>query len=341
MPVARLPGRICEAPGGCAAGFAPLALFRGRRVHFYIPRLRVSLPVRREASDCSAPRLQRQRHGVAAVEDLVKTVDGRDARIPALGLGTWQLIGSSCAACIREALALGYRHVDTARMYENEDEVGRGLREAGVDREEIFLTTKLWVDELDRASVPRAVEDSLRRLGSDYVDLLLVHWPNDEVPLEETLDAMLAQRERGRVRHVGVSNFPPSWLARAAARAPIVCDQVEFHPLLAQEKLLAEARERELALVAYSPLAHGAVPRDPTLSEIGSAHGRSAAQVALRWLLQHEGVAAIPKASSRAHLEENLAVFDFQLDEEEMRRVAARNRGLRTVDPDLAPRWER
>jgi len=269
----------------------------------------------------------------------IETTGG--ARIPALGFGTWQITGERCRARVADALAVGYRHVDTARMYENEADVGRGLRDGGVDRADVFLTTKLWVDELSHERVLAAADESLQRLATDYVDLLLIHWPSEETPLEETLEAMMALRERGRVRHVGVSNFPPSWLERARRAAPIVCDQVEYHPFLSQRRLLETVRDHGMALVAYSPLAHGRATDDKTLGGIGADHGKSAAQVALRWLLQQERVAAIPKAASREHLEENFDVFDFELDADEVQTIAALDRGERLVDPDVAPPWER
>jgi 2,5-diketo-D-gluconate reductase B len=271
------------------------------------------------------------------------TIAAKEARIPALGMGTWQLQGRACAQRVADALAIGYRHLDTAQMYENHESVGEGLRCADVDREDVFLATKLWFENLRRDEVHAATEQSLRELGTDYVDLLLVHWPNEDVPLAETLEAMLEERERGRVAHVGVSNFPPSWVENAEEVAPVVCDQVEYHPLLSQDHLLAPLRARDMALVAYSPLAHGKVLESPTLREIGDSLGRSPAQVALRWLLDQEQVAAIPKAGRREHLEENFAVFDFTLDDEQTRRIdaLAERAGERTVDPEFAPSWER
>lgn len=273
----------------------------------------------------------------------MKTISVRGARMPALGLGTWQLEGRTCSERVADALAIGYRHLDTAQMYGNHRQVGAGMRASGVAREDVFLTTKLWLDNLDRESVQTSVEASLRELDTDYVDLLLVHWPNEDVPLEETLDAMMDLREKGRARHLGVSNFPPSWLEEAAARAPLVCDQVEYHPLLSQDRLIELVREREMALVAYSPLAHGKVMENEVLREIGRAHGRSAAQVALRWLLAQPKVGAIPKASSREHVEDNFAVFEFDLAYEELARIhaLAEREEERTVDPAFAPHWER
>jgi len=271
------------------------------------------------------------------------TIHAGGAEIPSLGLGTWQLRGTTCARRVADALAIGYRHLDTAQMYGNHEAVGAGMRRAGVPREEIFLTSKLWLDSLGASAVAAGTEQALRELGTDYLDLLLIHWPNPDVPLGETLDAMRAQCQQGRVRHLGVSNFPPSWLEKAVSAAPIVCNQVEYHPFLSQQHLLDPVRTRGMALVAYSPLAHGRVHEHAVLQELADRHGRSPAQVALRWLLSQPQVAAIPKASRREHLEENFDVFGFTLSQEEMARLhaLAEDEGARTVDPEFAPRWER
>lgn len=273
----------------------------------------------------------------------VPTVPARGARIPALGFGTWQLEGRTCTERVADALAVGYRHVDTAKKYENHEAVGAGLRRSGVDREEIFLTSKVWFEDLAHDDVIASTEASLKELDTDYLDLLLIHWPNPRVPLEETLGAMRELQEKGRVRHLGVSNFPPSWVEQAVEHATLVCNQVEYHPLLSQQKLLEVLRANDMALVAYSPLAHGEGLDHPVLEEIARAHDRSPAAVALRWLVSQEGVAAIPKAASREHLEENFRIFEFELDEEEIRRIhaLAEREGERTVDPDFAPKWER
>lgn len=273
----------------------------------------------------------------------METIAAKEAVIPALGFGTWQLRGSDCSDRVADALSLGYRHIDTAQRYENHEAVGAGLRRSGVAREDVFLTTKIWFEDLHWDDVIASTETSLKQLDTEYVDLLLIHWPNPQVSLEETLGAMLELRVRGRVRHLGVSNFPPSWVERASALAPVVCDQVEYHPLLSQEHLLGPLRERDMALVAYSPLAHGELLDDPTLQEIARAHDRSVAQVALRWLVSQEGVGAVPKAGSREHAEENLRIFDFALGDDEMRRIhaLARREGERTIDPHFAPAWER
>lgn len=276
-------------------------------------------------------------------DETLATVTAKDAEIPALGLGTWKLAGRTCVDCVADALAIGYRHLDTAQRYDNHESVGAGIRASKIPREEIFLTTKVWWEKLQRDAVLSSTEASLRELGTDYVDLLLIHWPNQDVPLEETFDAMLELRDQGRARHLGVSNFPPSWLEEAAQEGPVVCNQVEYHPFLSQDHLLEPLRARTMALVAYSPLARGEVTRNETLVKIGAAHDRSAAQVALRWLVQQDRVCAIPKASSRAHLEENFRIFDFELSHDEMRRIhgLAKSAGERTIDPEFAPSWER
>lgn len=261
--------------------------------------------------------------------------------VPALGLGTWRLDGQAAYDAVERALAVGYRHVDTAQAYENEEDVGRALRDADVDREEVFLTTKIWLANLAPKRVGPSVETSLRKLKTDYVDLVLIHWPSNEVPLEQTLDAMMQLREQAKARHIGVSNFTPSLLRRAADHAPIFSIQVEYHPFLAQDDLLEVARERDMLLTAYSPIARGEVLENETLQDIGRAHGKSPVQVTLRWLLQQDHVAAIPKAAGADHQRKNFDLFDFSLSDEEMERIFALARGRRIVDPDFAPLWEK
>jgi 2,5-diketo-D-gluconate reductase B len=261
----------------------------------------------------------------------------KGARVPALGFGTWELRGEDCRDSVEDALAVGYRHIDTAQMYGNEAEVGTALRNAGVDRADIFLTTKIWHDKLASEDVGRSTEESLRRLKTEYVDLLLIHWPSERVPLEQTLDAMLELQQAGKTRHIGVSNFTPELFSRAAGHAPDFCIQVEYHPFLSQQPLLALARQVDALLTAYSPVARGRVLSDPTIKEIGGKHGKNPVQVTLRWLLQQENVAAIPKAASPEHRRSNFDVFDFELNEEEMRRMSNLARGERLVSPRQAP----
>src|SRR5919202_4388771 len=217
-----------------------------------------------------------------------QTIKGE--KVPSLGLGTWRLVGEACARAVERALGLGYRHVDTAQMYGNEAEVGQGIQNSGVDRENIFLVTKVWPSDFYHENVIRIAYESLRKLRTDYVDLLLMHWPNPSVPLEETLGAMTKLQQEGSVRHVGVSNFPPSMVEQAARHGAVFCNQVEYHPYRAQDELLEQAREMDYLLTAYRPLGRGAIFNDETLKEIGEAHGKTPAQVALRWLIQQDHV---------------------------------------------------
>jgi 2,5-diketo-D-gluconate reductase B len=274
-----------------------------------------------------------------ATRSTTLTVQG--VEIPKLGLGTWQMSGRACERAVGDALELGYRHIDTARMYGNEAEVGRAISAAGIDRDEIFLTTKLLPSALSGAGVRRQLDGSLTDLRLDFVDLLLIHWPaTDGTPLAETLGAMRECQRQGAVRHLGVSNFPRAMALEALEHAPIVCDQVEYHPYLGQPELLALARERDLMITAYSPLAQGGVLRDRTIRRIARAHARNPAQVVLRWLLDQPHVSAVPKASSREHLAANFDVFDFELWDEERSEIACLQRGGRTIDPSFAPDWD-
>jgi 2,5-diketo-D-gluconate reductase B len=268
----------------------------------------------------------------------VTTVQG--VEVPSLGYGTFQLAGDDCERGVAHALAVGYRHLDTAQAYGNEERVGRALAGSGVPREEVFLTTKLWMDSLTRDRVRPSTDASLARLGTDYVDLLLIHWPSPEVPLEETLGAMRETQEAGRARHLGLSNFPASWTRAALEHTTVLCNQVEYHPFLGQRELLALARDHDFLLAAYSPLARGSVARDRTLREIAEAHGATPAQVALRWLIDQDHVVAIPKATSPERIEENLGALELELSDDERRRIDGLERGERLIDPDWAPDWE-
>jgi 2,5-diketo-D-gluconate reductase B len=253
-----------------------------------------------------------------------QTVKGE--KVPSLGLGTYRLTGEACERAVERGLSLGYRHLDTAQMYGNEAEVGRGIRSSGVDRGEIFVTTKVWPSDFAHDRVIGKTRESLEKLGTDYVDLLLMHWPGDGVPLGETLGAMRELQEAGDVLYIGVSNFSPSLVEEATGHAEIFCNQVQYHPYRDQNALRDQAQELDYLLTAYTPLSRGGVQDDATLEEIGEAHGKSATQVALRWLVQQDKVSAIPKATSEEHLRENLDVFDFELSEEEMDRISSLSR---------------
>jgi len=266
-------------------------------------------------------------------------VDATGAHIPALGFGTWQLEGRSCRDAVANALAAGYRHIDTAQMYGNETEVGSAMRDASVERDAIWLTTKLALGQVTPPGVQQSARESLKRLATDYVDLLLIHWPDAEVPLADTLGAMMDLQREGLTRFIGVSNFTPRLMEEALTLAPIVCNQVEYHPYLDQTPLLRIARDSDTALTAYCPLARGQVMADGALIEIAGHHAKSPAQIALRWLLQQPKVVAIPKASTQEHLLANLDVFDFELSDDEMAAIAGLARGGRIIDPSWAPEW--
>ena len=270
-------------------------------------------------------------------------LESHGARIPALGFGTWELQGETAERMTAEALEVGYRHIDTAQAYGNEDRVGRAIESSDVSRDNIFLTTKIWPDSY--TDFQQAVDERLELLRTDRVDLLLLHWPRfDGTTLTRTIDALNRARREGKTRHIGVSNFNTDLLARAwaASEAPLVTNQVEYHPFLDQAPVLDAVREREMCLTAYSPLAHGEVPGDPTLEEIGRDHGASAAAVAIRWLIQQDGVVAIPRTSDPEHCRDNFSALELELDGEEMDRIAelARPDG-RVIDPaGLAPEWD-
>jgi diketogulonate reductase-like aldo/keto reductase len=271
----------------------------------------------------------------------VEFLDIRGERVPKLGFGTWQLRGRECSESVQDALELGYRHIDTAQGYDNEELVGEGIRRSGVDRDDIFLVTKVQPSNFRRKDAQASTRESLRKLGTDYVDLLLLHWPNPDVPLSETLTALAELKDEGAVKHIGVSNFPPSMVLEAREFTPIFANQVEYHPYLGQPKLTEQAVELDYMLTAYSPLAKGKIPGDPKLADIGEAHGKSAAQVALRWLIQQDHVATIPKAASAEHRRGNLEIFDFELSSEEMQQIHDMNRNDRLIDPAGGPDWER
>ncbi|MFC7078770.1 aldo/keto reductase [Halorussus caseinilyticus] len=250
-----------------------------------------------------------------------ETVGGE--RVPKIGLGTWRMQGETCRRAVRTALDVGYRHVDTAQAYDNERQVGRAIAESSVDREDVFLTTKVWPGHTDRESIRRSTASSLAQLGVEYVDLLLVHWPNPLASTAEVMTGLNDCRREGFTRHVGVSNFGVDQLrtARAASDAPVFTNQVQFHPYKPQRDLRAYCQAHDVLLTAYSPLAHGGILHDDVLRELAVVYDKSPAQIALRWAVQQEGVVAIPKSTSERHLRENLDVFDFRLTDEEMVRI--------------------
>ena len=269
-------------------------------------------------------------------------IEANGAHIPAIGLGTWELRGRTCARIVEQALKLGYRHLDTAQVYENEREVGDGVRASGVRRDEIFLTTKIWTNHFAPHDLERSAKESLVRLRQPHVDLLLLHWPNPQVPLAETLGALAHAKRMGLARHIGVSNFTVALIEEAvkACPEPLVCDQVEYHPYLDQSKVRAACAQAGLAVVAYSPVAKGRIKTDETLVRIGRSHRKSPAQVCLRWLVQ-QNVAAIPRTSKLERLSENIDIFDFTLTDEEMSQIFALHSPKgRLTDFGFAPKWD-
>jgi 2,5-diketo-D-gluconate reductase B len=254
---------------------------------------------------------------------LTPVVEAHGARIPLVGLGTWDLRGRTCARLVEQALRLGYRHIDTAELYENEREVGEGLRASGIKRDEVFITTKVWPSHFVPRELERSAKESLVRLRLSEVDLLLLHWPNPQIPLSETLGALCKVKRMGLARHIGVSNFTVALIEDALKLAdePLVCDQVELHPFLDQTKVIAACRQHGMAVVAYSPIARGGVKNDAVLARIGKPDGKTAAQVSLRFLVQ-QGIVVIPRTSRMERLSENLAIFDFELSEAEMAEIA-------------------
>src|SRR6478609_8154346 len=277
---------------------------------------------------------------MTTIDASLRALEIQGSTVPKLGFGTWEILGRDCEEAVSDALEIGYRHIDTAQAYENEAEVGKALAASDIPRRELFLTTKLWRDDFAPDRVRPSVEGSLERLQVNCVDLLLLHWPNDEVPLEETLGALAQLRDEGLIQHFGVSNFPAGMLREALKVAPIFADQVEFHPFLGQDELVELAAEKDFMVTAYSPLARGKVPGDETLGEIGERHGKTAGQVALRWLLDKPNVATIPKASSHERRLENFEVFDFELSDEDRAAIEGLPKDGRILDPGFAPDWD-
>ncbi len=269
-------------------------------------------------------------------------VEANSAKIPAIGLGTWELRGRTCARLVEQALRLGYRHIDTAQAYDNEREVGDGLRASGVRRDDVFVTTKVWTTHFAPHDLERSTKESLVQLRMPHVDLLLLHWPNPHVPLAETLGALARAKRMGLTRHIGVSNFTVALIEEAVKSCPepLVCAQVEYHPYLAQAKVREACTASGLALVAYSPVAKGRIKNDETLTRIGRAHRKSPAQICLRWLVQ-QNVSAIPRTSRIERLSENIDIFDFELSDDEMRQIfhLANPKG-RLTDFGFAPKWD-
>lgn len=270
-------------------------------------------------------------------------IEVKGVQVPTIGFGTWPLKGDQCVDAVRTALDIGYRHIDTARMYGNETDVGRAVASSGIDRQNIFITTKIWPDDLAYADVMHCADDSLRNLDTEYIDLLLIHWPSKSIPLDETLRAFEEVKEAGKAKLIGVSNFNTALMTEAVEECgtDIACNQVEYHPFLPQNRVLSRAHGYGMMITAYMPLAKGKVAQHPTLIEIAENYDKTAAQVALRWLIQQGPLAVIPKAGSETHCRENFDVMDFELSGQEMSRVSALTaENNRLADFSLGPIWD-
>lgn len=267
-----------------------------------------------------------------------KTIQG--CEFPTVGFGTFKLSGDQCRKAVSKALQTGYRHIDTARVYQNEEAVGSSIQDTKLDRRKIFLTSKVWRDDLSPADIHTEVEASLRALRTEYLDLVLIHWPNPDYPVKESIEAFQELKNAGKIHRYGVSNFTPTLFKEAAQYGEIFCNQVEYHPLLGQSRLLDVLRGYDSALIAYSPLAQGDVLGYPELHHIAEKHGKTSGQIALRWLIEQESVLAIPRSSNPRHIESNLDVFDFQLDDSDREKIAALPKDQRKINPDFAPQWE-
>lgn len=274
----------------------------------------------------------------------MKIVEANGAKIPAIGLGTFRLRDEDATEAVKHALGIGYRHIDTAQMYDNEEAVGKGIAAAPVAREEVFLTTKIWPDNFHHEDLIAAAKESVARLKTDYVDLLLLHWPSQTIPLRETMLALNEVQAAGLARHIGISNFTTALIEEATSltSVPLAVDQVEYHPYLSQEKVLEALHAHGMALTAYAPLAHAKVSDDKVIQEIARAHDKTPGQIALRWLVQQDGVIAIPKSGNPERQKQNIEIFDFKLSAEEMARIfALQTPKGRIIDPaGVAPEWD-
>ena len=264
-----------------------------------------------------------------------------DMRLPKIGLGTFRMKGDDCTKGVEQALALGYRHIDTAEMYGNEDAIGQALTNTAVPRHEIHLTSKVWYDHLTPEAMHHALDQTLANLKTDHLDLYLIHWPGPHMNMAQTMETLMDIKRSGRARAIGVANFTIGLLDEARqAGAELACNQVEYHVLLSQEKLLTHMRQINLPLVAYCPLAQGRLVDHPALKEMAQKHGTTPAQIALKWLLDQEGVAAIPKASRKETQQSNLDAQNLNLDDADRAAIAALPKDQRFVQPAFAPSWD-
>lgn len=267
----------------------------------------------------------------------------QNKKIPALGYGTWRLEGKGCVQGVEAALEIGYRHIDTAQIYQNEEDVGEAIQNSGIARKDIFLTTKVWMDNVRAGDLQASVNASLVKLRTDYVDLLLIHWPVKEVTFNEQMQALTDVQNQGLAKLIGVSNFTVAQMKEVSDTlgVKIACNQVEYHPFLSQKPVLDFVQKHDMFLTAYSPVARGKVMEDKTIQSLAQKYGKTPAQITLRWLVQQEKVAAIPKAAKPEHAKSNFDIFSFKLTDDEMKSLHALARpDGRLINPDWSPDWD-
>ena len=271
----------------------------------------------------------------------MEMITSHGLRMPKLGLGTWRMKGDQCREAVERAFSLGYRHIDTAEMYDNEEEVGSALAGARLPRADIHVTTKVWHSNLAPDAMRRAMEASLRKLQTDYVDLYMIHWPSPDMDLPAALETLVKLKEEGLTRAIGVCNFTTALLRQAVDEigAPLAANQIEYHVLLGQEPVLGFLRAHDMALTAYCPIAQGKLADSEELGVIARKHNATATQVALKWLLDQPGVAAIPKAARRESQVANLEAMKIELDDADRAAIAALPKAQRMVNPGVAPVW--
>ena len=272
----------------------------------------------------------------------MESIKTQGISLPRLGLGTFRMQGDVCRAAVESALGLGYRHIDTAEMYANEEAIGPAIAASGVARKDLHVTTKVWNENLAPDAIRRAFDTSLKKLKLDHVDLYLVHWPSPSMNLAAVMETLMKLKEEGRTRAIGVANFNIALLKKAVEeiKAPIACNQIEYHVMLDQTAVRKYLALKSIPLVAYCPLAQGRAATNETLMAIGKKHNASAAQVALKWLLDHDGVAAIPKASRAESQQANLGALKVQLDDDDRKAIASLPKDQRFVKPGFSPVWD-
>ena len=269
-------------------------------------------------------------------------LESTKVRIPKLGMGTWKLEGKKCTEQVAEAIEMGYLAIDTAQAYGNEAEVGQGVIDSGIKRENLFLTSKIWREDLSENNVIKSTEESLNKLQTNYIDLMLIHWPNTDYNLEETFEGLKKLHDSKKIKHFGVSNFPINLLEECEKySSEFVCNQVEYHPYLDQGEMLDWLRARNKFMIAYSPLARGKVLDDKEILKIANKHNVEIAQVVLAWQMSQPGVVTIPKASSKEHLKSNFESLSLSLDPEDLSKLdSLTTKNDRIINPDFAPQWE-